>query len=190
MAIPEYDILAGAWDTGQSNKLVRFSTEAVLDPVATEEAGTPKYKDVDYVEFLIPGDKYNRPKRPMNQGDRQELAAAYKAWKDGQSARQQGMPITELPGVAQSQVRELQYLNVHTVETLAQLPDNAATSIGSLFSLREKARNYLTHAKQGAEAEKIAKEKEALERRNRELEERLAKLEAAQVHPKASKSKE
>lgn len=179
----DYDILSQTWDSGQSNKRIRFTTEAVKDEAASEVAGMPKYRDVDYVEIRIPGDKYNVVKRPLHAGDKQEFARQYEAWKAGQKAGESGMPLAELPGIAGSQVKELQYANVHTVEALAGLPDSAASAIGgNLFSLRDKAQKYLAHAKDGATAEKAQKELEAERKHRKELEDRLAKLEAAQSH--------
>lgn len=117
-----------------------------------EPAGRPIYDDVVFIEIVTPGDKLNTPKRPMRAHDRKRFAVEYARWEaqgrgDGPLT---GTPLKEWPLISRSQVEELAYFKVRTVEELASTSDGNMQTLGAHYSvLRDRAREYLEKAKQG-----------------------------------------
>lgn len=182
-----YDINEGTWTTGGVN--TRFYTRSVQDQSASDAAGRPVFKDVVYLLKEVPGDRFNRPDRPMRESDKREFPEQWKRFEEGLSQKHEGLPLAEWPQISRSQVEELTYFRVYTVEELARLPDAAQGQMGVLFLLRDKARSYLDRAAGDAQEAQLRAEKEQAEQRaakadeeRRALEERLAKLEEQLAH--------
>lgn len=175
---PFYDVNTRQWNMGSDTAEPRFSMETRLNEAATEAAGgVPKFDDVEYVEIINPGDLKNRPKRPVLEADRQRWAPAYKSWKSNQTARGDGVPIEELPGIAGSQARELRYRDVLTIEALSRLPDDTTAGL-NVVELRERARSYLLRAREASEGKKAADARAEAEQRAATAEKNLAETNA------------
>lgn len=127
----------------------KFHVVAKQDEVASAEAKRPVFRDVEYVEIRVPGDKYNIIDRPARDVDRKRFGAAYAAFKRGQSDQMTGTPLAEWPQATRSMVEEMKYHGVHTVEQLAALTDGNVQNIGPILSLRQKAREFLEAAQSG-----------------------------------------
>jgi hypothetical protein len=147
-------------------------------------AGRPIYKDVEYIEITIPGDRNNIPDRPVTDLDRRKFAEQYKAWKAGDEEQLVGTPLAKWPGITRSQVEELRYFHVRTVEQLADVSDSNAQSMGPILKLRQRARDFLEASKGTAPLEAVraqlqAKESEndALKKQLDQVQERLSQLE-------------
>jgi peptidoglycan hydrolase CwlO-like protein len=61
-----------------------------------------------------------------------------------------GTPLSEWPAISRSQVKELEFFNVRTVEQLAQMPDTAVQNFSGVSGLRTRALRYMEEAKDGA----------------------------------------
>lgn len=184
---PFYDINEGTWTTGGVS--VRFHEKSVQDQPASEAAGRPVYKPVVYLRKEMPGDRLHVVDRPMRESDKQEFPEQWKRYEAGASEKMEGQPLSEWPQVSRSQVEELAYFRIRSVEQLARVPDSASGPMGPLFPLRDKARQYLDRAAAGAQEAKLVAEKEAVEAKNRELEARLARLEQNQAEHANKKGK-
>lgn len=146
-------------DGGHSGKLlVRFNLEPVHNPAKSAEAGHPVYDNVEHVELMVPGDKTTRVHRPVREQDRRDHAGAYAAFKQGMEAPLEGMPLKEWPGCTRGEVEMLAHFRIRTVEELAAINDGNAQQIGPILALRQRARDYLTAAKQAAPADHLRKE--------------------------------
>jgi hypothetical protein len=146
-------------------------------------AGYPVHDEVEYIEIAVPGDKTNLIHRPIRADDKKKFAKAYAAWKSDAAQAQQGMPLSELPGISRAQVEDLKYFKVFTVEQLAGLTDGNAQNIGPILALRRKATAYLERAKGNATENRIQaqlkerdNEVDTLKRQREEQGEELAKL--------------
>lgn len=182
-----YDINEGTWTSGGVS--VRFHQKSVQDQAASDAAGRPIFKDMVYLEKRTPGDRTLTIDRPMRESDKQEFPEQWKRYEAGANEKPEGQPLGEWPQITRSQVEELAYFKVRTVEELARVPDSAHSSLGPLFPLRDKARQYLDRAAAGAQEAKLKAERDELDAKNRALEERLAKLEAAQSEHAGKKGK-
>lgn len=134
----------------------RFHMQARKDEKASSAAGRPIFTDVEYVEIHVPGDKLNIIHRPARPKDKKRFAGAYRAFKAGQEQGVAGTPLAEWPQVTRSQVEELKYHGVHTVEQLAAVTDGNVQNIGPILALRAKAQAYLEAARVGAPSAALA----------------------------------
>lgn len=151
---------------GDEALYVRFFTRAKEDPKRSAEEGRPIYRDVEYVHIRLPGDKLTEVERPATARDRGRFRRHYEAFKSGRGDAVSGTPLAKWPGVQASQVEELKYFNIHTVEALAGMPDGNLANVGNITHLKRSAQDWLDAAKGRAPAEQLRSE---LEKRDLEL---------------------
>lgn len=158
---------AGRQSSGNEKLFVTFEMHPVRDEVKTAEAGHPVFEDVPFIRKVVPGDKNNIILRPANDYDKREFQKQWAAFRDGQSAQLTGLPLKEWPAITRSEVENLAYFKVFTVEHLAELSDGAILQIGPVRHLVEKAKAFLAAAKEAAPAARLA---EALKAKDNEIE--------------------
>lgn len=166
--------------------LVVFSQRAWHDKAESAKQGRPIYKDRDFITIMVPGDKDTVIERPARETDIQRFHRQYDAYK--RKVNQQaaaGTPLRLAPFVNESQVKELEYFNCHTVEQLADLTDGNAQGFMGIQVLKQKAQAYLKAASElapitamKAEIEKKDAELAAQAQAIKEMGERLKVLEA------------
>lgn len=160
-------------------RYVRFSMVARKNEKKSTEAGRPIFDDLEYVEIMTPGDKQNIIHRPIRAADIEEFGEQYRRWKAGAEEQQSGTLLSEWPGVTRSQVEELAYFKIRTVEQLADLSDGNAAKLGAIQALREKARDYVAKAKAEAPLDKVRAENADLKNEVETMKRQLAELSAA-----------
>jgi hypothetical protein len=134
-----------------NNLSVAFDTKAVEDKDASRAEGTPKYKEVDYIHLLVPGDRNSHVHRPVRDQERERFAKQYEHWKKGQETPLEGIPLESWAGCSKSQVEELRHKHVRTVEQLAGMSESNAKALGLGFpELRQRARDFIESAKGSA----------------------------------------
>lgn len=169
-------------DDEKSEKLfIRFDIHAVKDEEQSTKQGRPVFKDLEYIEIVVPGDKSNKIHRAVREEDKKRFAKQYAAWKlDPSTGGQTGTPLAQVPFLTRSEVEELKYFSVHTVEQLAGMSDGNLQNIGPILALRQKAKDYLAVAKGNAPVSQLRAENEELKNQlatlNRSMAEILAKL--------------
>lgn len=158
--------------------IARFYMEARRNNARSEADGQPRFDDVEMVEILIPGDRNAVSVQFVKPEHKQRFAREYAAFKANQEAPADGTPIAELPGIMRSQVEELTFQHIRTVETLAILPDDKAMKAITMggMALRDRARRYLESTAGAAAEEKLAAENRAKDERIAQLEGQLADL--------------
>lgn len=132
---------------------VEFYHESVDDPDETRRQGRPCFKQADFVRVQVPGDR-NVIERPVRIGadgnsDNVKFAREYQLFKANEQQTVVGTPLKTWPPINKSQVKELEYFRIQTVEQLAQVSDSVAQNFMGLNSLRELARNYIKQAQGG-----------------------------------------
>lgn len=142
---------------------VKFTMEAVQDEDKTAEEGRPIFRDAEFVEIRVPGDKDTILFRPVEPNDKKRFARHYAAFKAGQSDALVGTPLSVVPWLTKSKVEELAYFNIRTVEQLAEIPDGGPAGFPTL---KAKAKDFLAAAAGAAPAEALRRE---LEKRDVEL---------------------
>ena len=161
-----------------------FYMRAVENKARSREEGRPIYEDVPYVKILMPGSK-DYPDRKVRDEDKQRWPRAWAAFESGQENAQGGTPLERWNGLSSARLAELQALNIHTVDQLAEVPDGSLNKLGpDGRKLRDQAQAFIQSA---GVSEEMAERVKNLEARIRDLEaenEELRKNQKAKPGPK------
>lgn len=143
--------------------IVEFFVDAVQLGHRSEVEGRPVFEDREFVRILIAGDAKTEVVKAVTPEVRQKYAQAYEHWKRTQQPLHDGTPLKEWPALRPAQVRELNALNLFTVEHLAGLDDAGIGRIGlGGRELAAKAKAYLSQSASQAAAQQYAAENERL----------------------------
>ena len=131
---------------------VEFCMEAIEHPYKSELAGHPIYEDVPHVRILFPGDTTKKVYRPVDMkgseskpSDPERWPRQWAAFQAQSTQVQVGTPLTEWPPIGKAMALTLKAMEIHTVEQLAEVRDDALTWLGAR-ELRDKAKGWLTAA--------------------------------------------
>jgi hypothetical protein len=135
----------------RENLILRFFKEAVPNGAKSREAGREICDQVDFVSIIVPGSRDERI-RKVDAEIKQRFGPQYEHWLKTQEQPPEGQPLDRVPWLNVAQVRELQYLNIKTLEQLAGLSDTAIQHIGmGGMEMRKKAIAYIEAGKSSAE---------------------------------------
>jgi hypothetical protein len=157
--------------------LVKFFIDSVHLTHESEKQGRPIFEDREFVEIIPVGDTKTVLVRESNEKDRQRFIQEYERYKRGEGEKHIGTPLAEWPAMRPSQIRQLNYLNIFTVEHLSQCDDNAMQSIGpGARELVKSAVAYIERAKDVSVTTKYAIENERLKDELERVKEQVDKL--------------
>lgn len=148
----------GGPQKGDEHLYVRFFIHPRKNDTKTAEAGRPIFDDTEYIEITQPGNRDSIISRPASEMDKARFPRHYAAFKNRQNEPQQGTPIAQWPVLTRSQVEELKFFNVHTVEQLAEMTDSNAQKFAGIAQLRIQARAFLEQASSLSTSTKLADE--------------------------------
>lgn len=130
---------------------VLFYMESIEDKEASVTEGRPIFRDYEFIEIRIPGDKNTVICEPVNDEYRARWPNQYMAFKNQQVQVNDGTPLEEWPILRKSQVMMFKAVNIHTVEQLAAVSDGNLGNLGmGGREFRDKAIAYIETAKTGA----------------------------------------
>lgn len=132
---------------GDKSLYIKFYHQPVLDKTESLKEGRPIYRDKEYVDIIVPGDKGNIVTRPVRPMDRLRWPELYKSFHENAEQIQVGTPLAVWPGITRSQVEELKFFKVLTVEQLASMSDSVAQRFMGINSLRTRAQTFLEASK-------------------------------------------
>lgn len=180
--------------TEPANSTRYFYMKAIKNEAKSKEAGRPIFEDRLYFKDLMPGDRNMEIDRPIKEDELNEIKnyvpdredskdkVAYMRmlqqllhrFEQGQSQEQQGYPLKQWPQVTASQVKEMEFAGIFTVEQLAELPDDAAQNLGrGYFTLKQAAKEFFETADKTAKIneqdEKISKQDDEIAKLKAEL---------------------
>jgi hypothetical protein len=150
---------------GDERLHVRFFTNARIDVAKSTAANRPVYRDVPYIEMMMPGDKNNIVVEPVWDQHKQRFPKQWEQFVKGEEQMADGTPLKAAPFLTPSHVAELNHMRIVTVEQLANLPDTAMGFMGAQ-EFKQAAKRYL-EATSGSDA--LLKRIEALEQENARL---------------------
>ena len=167
---------------GHDDKLhVRFFMRPRIDVVKSQEANRPIYKDVAFIEIMIPGDKNNIVTAEVWSQHILRFPTHWEQFQAGVKNQIVGTPLRLAPFLTESHVAELEYFKILTVEQLANLADSNMTFMGAR-EMQQAAKRFLDKASSN----------EVLMKRIEELESKLiggaAEPDAALEHASAGSS--
>ena len=159
--------------------VVKFYTKPVELTWKTEKEGRAFFEDQEFVDVIFVGEKNTEGSWRVNDIHRLRWPEEYARFKAGARQQSSGTPLSEWGRIAQSQVKELEYLNVFTVEDLANCDDSFVSRFGmGGRELIVKAKAFLDSTKGTAAVQNYAVENDRMKARMAELEEKLALLAA------------
>jgi hypothetical protein len=162
--------------------LVKFFIDPLENPTKSKDEGRPIFEDVEWISIMSPGSR-NEVRREARLVDKERFPRHYAAFKNRQDQQiNEGTPLSEWTGVTRSQVEEMKFWNILTVEQLATVADSAMGSFRGLVTLKQSAIKYMEASKGNATAEQFA----ALEAKYEAL---LAKFEEAPKPKRKRRSK-
>lgn len=166
-------------DAGDERLYVRFYLDTMRDDVKSAEEGRPIYREREFIMIQAPGDLLKCIKRPIREGDKRRFPRQWAAFKvDGDQQANVGTPLAQWPMVSRSQVEELAYFKVHTVEQLAGIADNLTQKFMGIQQLKQAAKDWLGRAEN-------SKEIVGLRNENTRMAQQITELQAAMAEHKA-----
>lgn len=148
---------------GDENLFVKFYMGSVQDMARSEAAGHPVHIEKPFIEIHIPGDPHNITDTVAKPYYQQRFPDEWAQFQRNQEQGQQGWLLKTWPQVTAAQVKNLEYLNVYTVEQLAGLTDGQCQKVGmGAETLRALAKAAIAAAKDGAAVSAQAAENKRL----------------------------
>lgn len=151
----DYAVHDARQEESDKSLAVRFHLMPMKNEEASVEAGRPIYKDVEFIDIRVRGDRNNLVSRPVRDDDRARFRSVYQNFVNGNREVVTGTPLSQWPMMSASQVEELKYFGFSTVEELAKAGDNVVAKMMGLQGLKNKAIAYLELAAGGAPLEKM-----------------------------------
>lgn len=166
-------------DNSTNNLFVEFYEESLEIPFKSEQEGRPVFEQREFVRIMVPGDSMNIIETPATPDHKEQFSRQYERFRKGLKDVIDGSPLSQWPPVNKSQVKEMAYFEIQSVEQLAELSDSTCKKMGmGYMELRGKARAWLLAAKDGAIVVKQAVENERLQSEIEMLKEQIAQLAA------------
>lgn len=163
----------------EDNALVEFTRDAVQNNFKSAQEGRPIYEEYDFVRIMTPGDTKTAIYRRANEQDKARFPKAWGLYERGLQEVLEGTPLDQWNGISKSQVKELQYVNVRTVEQFVSVSDANIQKLGPGYQqLQSRAKQYLDAAKGEAQATAAARENEQLREEMALLKEQIEALKA------------
>lgn len=156
----------GAQSEEDKKLLVKFFMKPKQDNAKTIAEGRPVYKDVEYIDIKIPGDRTGGACRPATARDINRFPQHYSMFKQRTEVPIDGTPLAEWPLITRSLAEELAFHNVKTVEHLSTMADVNVSQFMGLGTLKAKAVKWL---EQASEESKVHELQEQLAERDERI---------------------
>lgn len=171
---------------GDKGVHARFYMHPQQDEQKSAAAGRPIFEETEFVEIIAAGNQTSIIRRPARQMDKQRFQRQYEAFKAGHGDSDYGTILSEVPWITRSQVEELSYLRIRTLEQLANVSDSECGKHVGLYELKSKAQKALAAAEGAAPLTELEQENKALKKtlddqqsQMSKMQEQMAKLIAA-----------
>lgn len=158
-------------------EVVLFSMDAEQDQAASLSAGRPIFRNVEKIEIHFPGNPLTVINRKVKEEDRQRWPVHYKAFKEQGKQIIEGTPLSAWPALNAAQIKEFNFLDIMTVEQLANLNDLAIQRVGMGARMwKDRAKAFLEAANDFASVDKLAAKNVQLEETVTAQQRQLAEL--------------
>ena len=179
------DFSSNSQSEADKTLLVKFYIKSLPDKEATAKEARPMFKDVEMVDIKVPGQR-DGVARPATYRDKTRFPRHYEAFKARVELPAEGTPLAEWPAISRSMADQLSFINIKTVEQLADFHDSSMTGVPGAQTLKQKAKDWLEATKDDAILAQLRDELtardtiiEGQEKNIKILMKRLEKLEAA-----------
>jgi len=174
-------------DEADKKLFVQFFSEAVQNEFKSIEAGRPIFDDMDMIRIMYPGQR-DTTVGIAHAGYQDRFPKQWAQYKRKQTQTITGTPLGVVTWLSKGQVAELNYMNIHSVEQLAGMPDSVAQKFMNHHQLKAQAQSYLDAAAGSAPLLKMQAELTKRDEQIAELRASVAALVAANAAEKAAKT--
>lgn len=101
------------------------------------------------IDIKVPGQR-DGVARPASPRDKERFPLHYQAFRNRMEAPSEGTPLAEWPAISRSFADQLTFMNVKTVEALADLNDSLMHNIPGISNYKQKAKDWLAATKDDA----------------------------------------
>lgn len=149
--IEQMDVIHQKQSEADKALYVQFNYEPHLNQAETAKEGRPIYTEREYIMIMVPGDKDSIIHRPVMDAERRRFSERYEKWKKkvGDETTS-GTPLKMVAWLNSAQVKELEFFNCYTLEQLAAMSDTNVQKFMGMFTLRQKAQDFVKAAKEAA----------------------------------------
>ena len=184
--------------SADDNLYVEFYSKPVKQEFRSQEAGRPIFEDVVYVRIHTPSDQLTIIDTIAREDHKSRFPKHWAHFmnKHANDVTAVGTPVTEWPYLTAAQAEELKALKFYTVELLAAANDQQLQKLGMIagssgYTLRDKAKAFLSLADDSAEVAKREREIAELREENAKIQAQMkALLEmTSEKKPRAKKAK-
>ncbi len=143
---------------------VEFYQDSVPSMIQSEQAGHPVFVEKPFIRIMIPGSQNTIIEVPVDDTHKRRFPIQWAKFNAGQNnSEMTGWKLEAWPAINTAQVKTLKYMNIFTVEQLAEITDGAAQAVGmGAIELRTRARAAVNAAKGNAAVEAQALENKRL----------------------------
>jgi hypothetical protein len=135
---------------------IMFYNDVTEDTAASLREGRKIFKNVEMVKIMIPGERSPTIRMVQKTGIRHsdDTMRWPKQWQifksQGEQVAHPGTPLNLWPRMPATLAEELKYINIFTVEQLAELADNYATKIPKGYEWKKQAADFVRVMKDSA----------------------------------------
>jgi hypothetical protein len=130
----------------------------------------PIYRTLEFISISVPGSK-DSIHRPVMPADKARFRAKYEAFKAGIGEPVEGTPIEQLTEIKPTQVTDLRYMGVTTIDQLAKVADSSPLmSMMGGVGLKQRAIAWIARSRKSS---LVTQTNEALKERD----DKIAKME-------------
>lgn len=140
--------------------IIIFHTRRIKNNFLSQQQDELVYDQIPFMKIISPGQQHSTVDRKVKEKDMLEHKEQWEAFKKKQDLRDNGTPLRDWHGVEHGMVKELEYMNVFTVEDMASVNDANLANIGpGARKLQEAAKLYIEGLN---EKDNIIKEKDGI----------------------------
>lgn len=134
------------------------------------------YKNVEYVDIMIPGNSRSMPRHKVTDRIRDMYRPWYEQWRKGLEMSPVGSPLEMWPVMTPAQVHTLKALNIFTVEQLVEVADANLHQIPMGRTLQNQAKAWLASKKDADAVENYRRKEQAMTDAMRQMEDQITAL--------------
>jgi hypothetical protein len=176
-----------------------FYKRVVPDLELTEKTGKQQFKELDWIDIVIPGNEREKVSVAVLQEHKDRFAKQWARYEAGEESRPEGFPVMEWPQISRAMAKTLEADKVFTVEQLSQLPDQNLMELGpGYLELKYRAVKWLEFMNESVTINQLADQLRQRDERIAILEQKVEDLgretehrapAAAKVKPPTAKAK-
>jgi len=151
-----------------------FQIVPVQNEKESEAQGRAVYTDTEVVLLYIAGDQNSVHSQPVDNYIKRRFPEQYEHWKRTNEGRRiTGTPLRMWPMATPAFIKEMEHINVFSVDDLANIADVHMSKMQDGRIWRDRAQAWLDNAKETSVSTRFAAENDRLKERLEALEARL-----------------